>query len=73
MVYKCVGCGKTWGEGEPDPDGYSHGLCLECLKEALTPIYRKRQADEGNFDCFGRASDYCDQPACKYRKICLGA
>ncbi|MGA2404472.1 MAG: hypothetical protein ABSG91_22675 [Syntrophobacteraceae bacterium] len=73
MMYQCIRCHKTWGSGRPELDGYSHGLCAECLKEALAPLYRKRQAQEGNFDCFGKASGYCDQPACKYRQICLKA
>ncbi|MEN6483323.1 MAG: hypothetical protein ABFD98_00445 [Syntrophobacteraceae bacterium] len=71
MKFMCIRCEMTWGEGAPERDGYSHGLCAGCLKEALTPLYRKRQAEEGNFDCFGRASDFCDQETCKYRGICL--
>jgi hypothetical protein len=73
MMYQCIKCGKTWGEGQPESDGFSHGLCLVCLKDALTPLYRKRQSEEGNFDCFGKSDGYCDQAACKYRKICMGA
>jgi hypothetical protein len=71
MKYQCIRCQTIWGEGEPELDGYSHGLCKPCLKEALTPLYRKRQLQEGTFDCFGRASEYCDQCACKYRSVCL--
>jgi hypothetical protein len=71
-MYQCIRCRITWGEGRPEVDGYSHGLCLACLKEALIPIYRKRQAQEGNFDCFARAAGFCDQDFCKYRTICLG-
>lgn len=72
MMYQCIKCRKTWGDGHPEKDGYSHGLCIPCLKDALTPLYRKRQAQEGNFDCFGKSSGFCDQLTCKYRKICLG-
>lgn len=72
MMYQCIRCRITWGEGRPEVDGYSHGLCLSCLKEALIPIYRKRQVQEGNFDCFARAAGFCDQDYCKYRTICLG-
>ncbi len=73
MGNQCIRCRVTWGGG-PDIDGcYSHGLCEKCLKEALTPLYRKRQRQEGNFDCFGTACGYCDQFGCKYRKICLGS
>ncbi len=71
MMYQCIKCGKSWGEGQPEFDGYSHGLCLVCLKDALTPLYRKRQSQEGNFDCFGKSSGYCDQHSCKYRSICM--
>jgi len=71
MKYQCVKCQETWGEGSPEEEGYSHGLCLTCLRETLTPTVRRRQIREGNFDCFGRASCYCDQSMCKYRGVCL--
>jgi hypothetical protein len=71
MKYQCIKCLVTWGEGNPEDDGYSHGLCLICVKEALAPLYRKRQIEEGNFDCFARSAGYCDQSACKYRGLCL--
>lgn len=72
MKFQCIKCHVTWGEGNPELDGYSHGLCLVCVKEALAPLYRRRQIEEGNFDCFARSSGYCDQAACKYREICVG-
>lgn len=71
MKYQCIRCCVTWGEGNPEEEFYSHGLCLFCLKEALTPIYRKRQLAEGNFDCFGKANGSCDQVRCLYRELCL--
>lgn len=71
MMYQCIRCQITWGEGCPERDGYSHGLCPACLKEALTPLYRQRQIREGHFDCFGRSSGYCDQWGCSYRSVCL--
>lgn len=73
MQYQCIRCKITWGQGDPDRDGYSHGLCGSCLREALTPLYRKRQLAEGNFDCFGKAEAFCDQDTCKYRVVCLAA
>lgn len=72
MKYQCIRCLATWGDSDSDHDEYySHGLCSPCLREGLAPIYRKRQLAEGNFDCFGKALDYCDQRACKYRDVCL--
>ncbi len=71
-IYLCVKCGKKWtienGDRDPSPNGT---LCRPCLKETLVPLYRKRQLKEGNFDCFGKAIDYCDQLQCKYRDLCL--
>jgi hypothetical protein len=29
------------------------------------------QRAEGNFECFGTATDYCDQMACLFREDCL--
>lgn len=72
IQFQCIRCDVIWGEGGPDTDGcYSSGLCTTCIKEALTPLYRKRQLNEGNFDCFGRACGYCDQFNCKYYKPCV--
>lgn len=34
-------------------------------------LIRKIQRCEGNFDCFGRVKDYCDQEDCLWRKDCL--
>jgi hypothetical protein len=31
------------------------------------------QIAEGNFDCFGTATDYCDQQGCLFRKDCLSS
>jgi hypothetical protein len=49
----------------------SHGLCTSCLKESLTPIYRKRQREEGNPDCFGKAQGFCDRFDCDKRSLCV--
>lgn len=34
-------------------------------------LIRAIQLAEGNFDCFGKAEDYCDQLSCLFRKDCL--
>ena len=36
-------------------------------KDLIKTIQRK----EGNFDCFGTATNYCDQLACYWRGDCL--
>jgi hypothetical protein len=35
--------------------------------ETIKTIQRK----EGNFDCFGTATNYCDQEKCLFREDCL--
>jgi hypothetical protein len=35
-------------------------------------LIRAIQKAEGNFDCYGTASDYCDQVDCSFRSTCLG-
>ncbi len=71
-AYLCIKCMKKWeiqdGDSDPVPSG---SLCNPCLKETLAPIYRKRQSEEKNFDCFGKAKGFCDQVQCKYRHLCL--
>ena len=34
-------------------------------------LIRRIQKAEGNFDCFGTATDYCDQPECCFKEDCL--
>lgn len=35
-------------------------------------LIKQIQKAEGNFDCFGSATDYCDQMNCLFREDCLG-
>ncbi len=35
-------------------------------------LIRAIQKAEGNFDCYGTATDYCDQLDCSFRSSCLG-
>ncbi|MCU0589686.1 MAG: hypothetical protein MUF52_16245 [Syntrophobacteraceae bacterium] len=35
-------------------------------------LIRAIQKAEGNFDCYGTATDYCDQLDCSFRSPCLG-
>jgi hypothetical protein len=46
------------------------GIRTNNLRKA--ELIRTIQLAEGNFDCFGRADGYCDQPNCLFRKDCLG-
>jgi hypothetical protein len=34
-------------------------------------LIQRIQRAEGNFDCFGRATDYCDQFHCCFKEDCL--
>ena len=78
MSYKlrvqCIKCHKVW-EKESEipwgPEDFSSSLCNDCFVIAASPVIHKKQKNEGNFDCFGSAQDYCDQSECKYRKWCL--
>ena len=36
-----------------------------------TGLIRQIQREEGNFDCFGTAKDYCDQFQCCFREDCI--
>lgn len=71
-VYLCIKCKKTWSVDNGTVDYAPSGaLCKPCLRDCLTPLYRKRQSEERNFDCFGKATHYCDQLQCRYRDLCL--
>ena len=45
------------------------GLKFAGLRKA--ELIRTIQRAEGNFDCFGKATEYCDQIDCLYLKDCL--
>lgn len=38
----------------------------------ITALIRSIQRVEGNFDCFRKAKEYCDQLDCYWRPYCLG-
>jgi len=46
-----------------------HGI--KSFGKTKTSLIREIQLEEGNFDCFGTAIDYCDQVTCCFRSICL--
>jgi hypothetical protein len=71
MKYRCIVCKTTWGEGDPEIDGYSDGLCEKHQMILLVKLYRESQAKQGNPTCCGRSEGYCDQWNCKYRSVCL--
>lgn len=35
-------------------------------------LIREMQKKEGNFPCFGTATDFCDQNYCCFREDCMG-
>ena len=45
------------------------GINAKSVKKA--ELIRKIQKAEGNFDCFGTATFYCDQWECCFREDCL--
>ena len=44
--------------------------CLKVPTELL--LIKAIQSTEGNFDCFGTATDYCDQMNCPFHENRLG-
>ena len=71
---KCIKCGKEWEKDSAIPwgaDDFTSSLCRPCFIEVASPTIHRKQLHEGNFDCFGKAAEYCDQLVCKYRRWCL--
>lgn len=50
----------------------ANGLGVKVTKLKKADIIRAIQKAEENFDCFGTATDYCDQMKCLFRSDCLG-
>ena len=78
LEVECIGCHKKWikhgGDSIewPNNNDPSGSLCDECFAQKIVPLIRRKQKQEGNFDCFGRATQhYCDQSLCKYKNHCL--
>lgn len=46
-------------------------LGIKAGKMGKTDLIRNIQKAEGNFDCFGTATDYCDQANCAWKDDCL--
>jgi hypothetical protein len=46
-------------------------LGINSFGRTKADLIREIQRKEGNFDCFGTASDYCDQSKCLFRASCL--
>lgn len=71
LKYVCLECGAVWGNPDADEDNISHGICVKCIKYNHGNDIRRAQLREGNWPCFGTASEECDQLSCKYRSFCL--
>lgn len=46
-------------------------LGIKAGKMSKVDLIRAIQKAEGNFDCFGTATDYCDQLSCAWRDTCV--
>ena len=44
---------------------------INSFGKTKTDLIREIQRKEGNFDCFGTATDDCDQSECLFRFPCL--
>jgi hypothetical protein len=47
------------------------GLGINPFGKTKASLIREIQRKEGNFDCFGTANGYCDQPLCCFRSLCI--
>lgn len=84
IVNQCLKCKRVWVTSDKkipieimeqiktnEYKELSHGFCKDCFMERCSHSIRKRQLNEGNFDCFGKAKDYCDQRDCTYMDVCV--
>jgi hypothetical protein len=46
-------------------------LGIKAKNISKADLIRMIQRAEGNFDCFGKARDYCDQVECCFYDLCL--
>ena len=53
--------------------GIAKDLGIKSGKMKKADLIRTIQREEGNFDCFGTITDFCDQEQCSWRDDCLGS
>ncbi len=46
-------------------------LGINAFGKSKVMLVRAIQKKEGNFDCFARVIDYCDQSGCCFRQACF--
>ena len=49
----------------------ARSLGIKSFGKNKAELIKKIQREQGNFDCFGSAVDYCDQFSCLFRSACL--
>ena len=49
----------------------ANGLGIKTTGLRKAELVKTIQSAEGNFACFGTATDYCDQMSCLFREDCL--
>jgi hypothetical protein len=46
-------------------------LGIKSFGKSKVELIKEIQSKQGNFDCFGTATNYCDQLECLFRESCL--
>lgn len=47
------------------------GLNIRSFGKTKVALVREIQITQGNFDCFARVEEYCDQLKCDFRESCF--
>jgi hypothetical protein len=47
------------------------GLGINSFGKSKAELVKEIQRKQGNFDCFGSTTNYCDQLSCLFRSSCL--
>ncbi len=51
--------------------GLAKSLGINSFGKSKLELIKEIQRKQGNFDCFGTATNYCDQLECLFRSSCL--
>jgi hypothetical protein len=51
--------------------GKAKAMGISSFGKSKVELIREIQRKEGNFDCYGRGDDSCDQYECCFRESCL--
>lgn len=65
--FRCIKCGKSWGERTAENEQTSHGICIGCF----AGWFNEKRKEQNLKECFGQFNEYsfeCNK--CLVKRFC---